>query len=352
MKTGSVKHSSLALRASDVRRLTSRSCDWVSLSLEAPLVQLRVSGSSDVLEVRVGDEPVRSATIVRRPTPLGVQWLFECPVRGKPVRTLYLAQGRFVSRQAARIAYPSQGRTAEEGLLARADALAGQLSVAGKGAVRGRNRERLVLSATGLLHQLRATDLVGDEYFRLNYAVGTSRAAGKRKVRKRRLRVADPSNGTKAALYRGRTQAPKSSVGEIRERARRIDRAGDEPKLPRPAAASTLEDYPELDLRLLRVRRGFAAGQTLLWSRPGGRCLLVQTLIDERALQLVIMSADSRQFIQLAKGQRAGDLFALCPVSGRRTVKLHWRNGRFASRQAQRLIHRSQLSRPQTLSNV
>jgi hypothetical protein len=44
-----------------------------------------------------------------------------------------------------------------------------------------------------------------------------------------------------------------------------------------------------------------------------------------------------RQAILVEDGSRRGDLFALCPVTGKRHVLLYWREGRFASAAAQGL---------------
>jgi hypothetical protein len=109
---------------------------------------------------------VQTVQIVSQPCRFGGhRFYFLCPATGARVEVLALVDGRFVSRQAARLTYASQSETKLHRLYrARAKAEAKACGDDGHPRPRGRNRERLSERSWAL--EMAAEDLLEHECLR------------------------------------------------------------------------------------------------------------------------------------------------------------------------------------------
>lgn len=261
------------------------------------------------------------------------------PEDGPRCTSLHLAEGRFVSRRTLGLAYLSQRMDREERHDLRLAKITERLAGAqGRRGVRGAVRTRLVNELKSKTERLSP-----EAWEQVDAAAATLRAK-----RRRRPLKGDPPQSTRWALLRGRVNEPRLTSAEV---LRRLSASWlEKPASIRPSglspsssAVAPRSDHPELDLRVLRPRPGRARGHKLVWGDGDDRRTALAALFGEGAacrLLIEIWSAGAvtaRQEVATARGRRPGDLFLVCPVTGGRVLKLHLREGRFASAQAQRL---------------
>ena len=158
--------------------------------------------------------------------------------------------------------------------------------------------------------------------------------------------------GTRWALFRGRTRPPRFLSRDIlwlldQQIAEGVVSVAPSGLEPLQVAEALKTHMPELDLRALRPRRGFPRGHNLAWGDGEERVSVLARIDGEgpsRRLQMLIYLHHGsgmdvvHQEIMLVGGQRPGDRFMRCPVTGRRILKAYFREGRFASAQAQ-ILH-------------
>jgi hypothetical protein len=162
---------------------------------------------------------------------------------------------------------------------------------------------------------------------------------------------------TTAAIIRGKersTLAERRSVARSLAAAVDVDPASDAAGLPTTGPIGRWEDQARIDLRvlarqgLLRIDRFTHA--VLDWSEEGVHPVRVDLMIDlcdraEPSMTLACSTTDGQrlQRIWLHLPDRPGARWQmLCPVMGEYCEVVAWRDGRFASRQGQRLVNRSQ----------
>lgn len=144
-----------------------------------------------------------------------------------------------------------------------------------------------------------------------------------------------------------------SMLGQQLRNANEFWVAACEALAPHCGALDVLEDQPQLDfgaaLRDQLVVQGAVRPFAICW--PDSSDLVFVGAFDLRdperaALHLRSYSNGYEQTIRIASRSatpRSRRAF-LCPVTGERAEQLYWRENRFASRQGQRLIHRSRRS--------
>ena len=178
-----------------------------------------------------------------------------------------------------------------------------------------------------------------------------------RSLRPRSSRKSDRL-GTQVALGRGAELDPHEVARRLDEWDARTGGVVPDRQVGRPSCAQLafLEDHPVLDIRALNATgllRRPLAGHTLEWvdARKGLR-LGAMLLVDQRdgtgdGGRLVIAPQDAgdmlwQQEIGLIGPPLARRIYLRCPFSAVKTDLLLLRDGHFASRQVNRLVHQSQ----------
>ena len=254
-------------------------------------------------------ESEQSFAIVRFYNGLVEHIFFVCPESGLRCSALYYAGEDFGSRHAKALRYPSQIK-------------AGRLAPDGKRSPR-----------------LRRSAMSPDDRLR---------ARGARE------------NGmdTASALREGQGLTSRRRSDEVEETFETLDRASDgvansralSPDIP----IAFWEDHPRLDLRVLAqagwLRRGELSGVTLMWT-AGAELLRCDLYIDLRKAERAYIGVDGRhmgkhfyQAIRLqplpANGRKR--YMMTCPATWSDVEVMAFREGRFASKLAQRLVNASQ----------
>ena len=222
------------------------------------------------------------------------RYFFVCPKTGNRVSTLYFVDGSFGSRQAKGLRYASQAKAPKP-----------------KGAPRARR----------------------------TYA-----------------QASDNGMDTLAGLRQGKTYeviAPNWSDPEFTDCLPGLCVEDEDRPFDHSVPLDIWENFPRLDLRVLAreglLRDGKATPVTLAWSRNGRNELVVYLNIDLRSDSKlsVLASGHDREFFQtiaLTQATRSRGLRYVmsCPAMLIDVEAMAFRDGRFASRQAQRLVHASQ----------
>ncbi len=166
----------------------------------------------------------------------------------------------------------------------------------------------------------------------------------------------DPT--TRAALRRFGHQHPRYVENSANQMIKNLDRDNDDSKpnyttLNLPMAI--LEDHPMIDIRVLAaegyLRRGERTIVGLDWSCEPGRVFVMFNLMERSSPWAGILFARGvagrdvlQQVFELTPPPDTGRhrYSFICPNSGKPAEVLAYRGGRFAPRQAQRLVNRSQ----------
>jgi hypothetical protein len=148
------------------------------------------------------------------------------------------------------------------------------------------------------------------------------------------------------ALRLGRQVGYRMASWELARRIEQIMSLGEIPAVDHiKAKPLPIAGHPMIDIRFLAPQERRANARRLAWYLESGDRLEMLTSITGEAdnLELWIVGGPqalafpTRQVIKLAYGEKRRDLFMLCPVTGKRCLKLYFRNGAFASREAQHL---------------
>lgn len=295
----------------------------------------RLSHDRVALHVKVGAGPGRFAIrLLERPAPRGVQFFLICPLSGLPVRSIHFDGERVGSRGALGLSFSSQSMSKAQRAERRKDRLVEQLSIPRLGPRRRAELANRLQVAVAVLGQS------GRPCLEALIALEDHDDQARR--RRKRERPVYPVQSTRAAMSRGHERRPFRSAF-IRED---LDRAAKMHGTPKPGYLGAAEDlmsrYPELDIRAFKVGQGRAVGRRLIWQDDGaGNPLVVLSRLDLRRKRLVLrVESDSGtllQVISVVGGKRPADHFFLCPVSGKRCLRLYFRSGRFAGREVQHL---------------
>jgi hypothetical protein len=273
----------------------------------------------------------------------GLPW-FVCPLSGGRVRTLYFDGERLGGRKALGLAYSSQSRSQKTRLHDRKARVIEALS---NPRLQLKRRQALI----GLLEDLVAKlDVVDGYVLDALEALNEENEHLKAQRRRRHAGGHPPPMSTAAAITAGRRGRAKvltsHAIGlHLRQQAK-LQRQESLDALKAPL--DELGAYPELDLRAFRLGQGVASGLRLLWpSGRGGPSVEILTYLDTKRSWLVVENFREAtaplQVINLLDG--AHQKFFACPVTGKRCLKLYFREGRFASAEAQRLVPASVAAR-------
>jgi len=285
--------------------------------------------------------------IVEGPAPRGVQQYFICPISQVRCRVLYLLGGRLGTAAALDMAYPSQSLSPMRRAECVRDDLVQRLESARLGKTKREALVRRLEKAVSYLRGTQADDWIGP------LTVQDQRAVLKRGRRGKRIYNPSPLS-TEAALLEGRRRQPRETSATICRQLDFMAYVGLD-QLPAIGRKWTdlapISDFPVLDIRALRGGQGRAAGLRLVWTASGAGIVHARLRIDEaqgRVLVRIDEAGDAKprfSVVTMCGGLRPGDRFFLCPESASRHLKLYYRNGRFASADAQNLMTATEWAR-------
>lgn len=285
----------------------------------------------------------------------GYKYYLLCNLTGKPVTTLYLSGDRFRSRHSLQAPYASQAGQATRDQY-EADALGRRmLGKDGRGPARGNNRDRLLQALLAL--EGRGALLEPD----VQVVVAKQLARAAQPSRKPRTPRNEVSTAMAVRLRRRKGyHSPSLIIGGMLDQIRWI-------RLRPPAEPAgavldgpirSIERYPRLSLQELTQLMPKDSveiwAEALRWETDTlGQPLEVRIAIDRQtgrrfALVWSYLGDGERQeqVLEIAAGaQKNPRRYFVCPVTGTRAETLYYRDGRFASAKAQRLIHSSQRGR-------
>jgi hypothetical protein len=310
--------------------------------------------------------------LVRRVYGVSERLLLVCPVTGAKVVKLYLKDGRFISRRASGAPYASQLLSKSQRLLERHDDIVSRIKgIDGVEPARGRALRKLLaqLRAFPMRSELwpEDDDLI-EAYTEEPLSLLESYARQARKDLARRRRGSSVTDRAIDRLAEGGEEPIPAEVvlswvsdhdfGPALEQYRQSlhgSETGDWPGLSLPTAV--LEDHPVLDIRVLQrrglMRRGEITPIAMCWGDPedfpsGGAYLALDLRSDTLPhLRIAVFgeTVDTTQVIGLIDpGQvTRGRWLFKDPASSLGCEVLALRNGFFARRQSQRLVHGSQV---------
>ncbi|RZI98571.1 MAG: hypothetical protein EON90_12915 [Brevundimonas sp.] len=267
----------------------------------------------------------------------GTQTLFVCPISTSRCRVLFAIAERVGSAAALGLAYPSQSTSPRRRAVERRDRLVEQVS---NPRIQPERRARLLERLSLVTSVLRGTE---DEDWKSAVVLEDQRTS--LRLARRRIRVVDPpAMSSRAAMLHGR-RAPDRPTSEYICRSLdyfvRLGGPAAKPGPP-PSGLEPASAFPFLDIRDFAIGQGHAPGRLLVWpDSPEGPVRLRVRLDAERRRLLISFDGGAPhrlQTIALVGGQRHGDRFMICPVTGDRHLRLYLRDGRFAGRAVQNLM--------------
>jgi len=353
-------HTSLSAKALNARGVfEGKLLDTFVFEVDGRQVHVKYfdTQSAIIVRIKVGRKFLDQAFKVKRIlNNFGYKYYFLCNRTGKAVSTLYFDDDQFWSRHALQHPYTSRAGPEE-----RANLEAGKLGrrligTDGRGPARGQNRTRLARHLIALSHVGAILDR--PVVLAINKQMGGGGAAQKHKPR----RIPD-AIATRTAAKRRRKKGYVSPsiiisgmLEEIRWTRKRI------PASPAgyvlPASIDFNDRYPCLSLReltsLMPKAEGEIWAEALRWDLPTVGALEAWIGVDRhpgrRFAVIRLWSGDAdrvQQIVEIVQGaQKNPKKYFVCPVTGVKTEALYFREGRFASARAQRLIHRSQRADP------
>lgn len=282
----------------------------------------------------------------------GYKYYFICDMTARPVTTLYLKDDRFRSRHYLGVPYTSQAGRIEKDQLETYTLVRRLVGTDGRGPARGSNRDRVVqrlltLESRGALLELDAQRAVQKH---LDRAVQPARkprsprdevSTKKAAMLRRRKGYFSPSliiGGMLDDIRGIRVRPPAEPTGALLQGAiHSIDRY---PCLSLPELAQMMpRDSQEIWAEALRW-------ETKTLSEPLEALIAIDRRSSRRFALVRSFPRDGERHEQVLEivpgGQKNPKYYFVCPVTGARADTLYYRDGRFASAKAQRLIHASQ----------
>lgn len=288
-----------------------------------------------VVSVEAYDGPHRgygSFAVSHIDGPKGRRYYFVCPRSGTKSNNIYLCYGFFRSAWEVR----DMGRIRCVTPLAEGTALKDRLlGRDGRGPARGERRQ-VVLQRLRELGQLDLSD------------PALARAAKPSRVSVESSAVYRPKAGWPRATYR----SPSLVKLTFRQLLEELQEEGPPETTRDPLSTPMLKvgECEELSARqvamLRRAQGGGSFFYELDWGSGRAKARAYLSLqLGSPFLLLEITDHYSRcnyQVISIREGSKTDRIYFSCPVTGTRAETVHLREGRFASRAAQRLVHASQ----------
>ncbi|MFJ6023562.1 hypothetical protein ACIQC9_03035 [Brevundimonas sp. NPDC092305] len=279
----------------------------------------------------------------------GTRYLFRCGYTKRPVTALYLNGGELRSRHALQLPYTSRAGWEEREQL-EAQRLCRRLAgTDGRGPARQPNKGKIVSRLNDLARR--------GAYLTPQARAVLLRSLEEQQKPGRKVRRASEKVGTQAAAKRQRRSgyiSPHIIVAGLLEWVQTARKRS--PTKPAGRVTTSPNDfidrYPSLLLSELNRMNKFDPenlwAEALLWDLPTAT-LRTHVCVDrkfERHFAIVRSfegEVENTQTVDIVYGQQKNPKpYFVCPVLGIRTEGLYYRDGRFGSAKAQRLLHRSQ----------
>lgn len=311
------------------------------------------SQSALIIRVKIGRKFLDQAFKVKRIfNNFGYKYYFLCNRTGKPVTTLYFDDDQFWSRHALQRPYTSRAGPVERAGLEAWKLGRRLIGADGRGPARGENRDRIARR----LIALGQFGAILDDPVILAINKQMSEGGASQKHRPRKIPDAIATRTAAKRLRKKGYVSPSIIISGMLEEIRWTRK-----RFPAPPAGDVLpasidfnDRYPCLSLRelssMMPPSEGEIWAEALRWDLPTVGPLEAWICVDRhpgrRFAMIRFWSRDAERVQQIAEivlgAQQNPKKYFVCPVTGAKTEALCFRDGRFASARAQRLIHRSQ----------